>query len=134
MKGDLYLLDTDTCIALLRGEERVIRRVRQESPDDVAVSAMTEAELAYGALKSSSPKRNRDRVEALLAAPFEILPFDREAARCHAELRFALRSQPIGERDLVIASIAVSRGRVLVTGNRREFERVPHLALVNWIR
>lgn len=134
MSADGYLLDTDTCIWVLRGQSRLCGRLKRQSPDDVAVSVMTEAELRYGALKSSAPARNRERVELFLSAPFELLPFDRDAARCHAELRFALRSQPIGERDLVIASIAVARGRILVTGNAREFSRVPGLEVANWSR
>ncbi len=129
-----YLLDTDTCIWLLREREPVYSRVREESPDDLALASMTEAELRFGALRSRDPASGLARVEALLAAPIAVLPFDREAARVHATLRLALRAQPVGERDLVIASVAVAHGLVLVTGNLREFARVPELEVEDWRR
>jgi tRNA(fMet)-specific endonuclease VapC len=127
-----YLLDTDACVWLLRGQAAMRARVRAASPDDLAISSMTEAELRFGALKSSDPARNLARVEALLSAPLAILPFDRGAARRHAEARFALRARPIGERDLVIASTALAHGLSIVTGNVRELGRVPELEVEDW--
>lgn len=128
-----YVLDTDILIWLLRDKEPVLSRVRSLSPDDVAVASMTEAELRYGALNSSDPGRNLRRVEAFLAGPVESLAFDSVAAQRHAAVRYALRGRPIGERDLVIASIALAHGSILVTGNTREFSRVPDLFVENWI-
>ena len=69
---------------------------------------------------------------AALLEPVIRLPFDSEAAERHAELRFSLRAHPIGERDLVIASVAVTHGVALVTHNHREFARVAGLALEDW--
>lgn len=127
-----YILDTDICIWVLREKEPILSRVRGLSPDDVTVTAMTEAELRFGARNSRDPAAGLARVNAFLSAPIECLPFDREAARWHAELRYALRTNPIGERDLVIASIAVATGHTFVTRNTTEFERVPGLARVDW--
>lgn len=127
-----YLLDTDVCIEVLRRREPESSRVRECSPDDLAVSAMTVAELRFGALKSSDPKRSLGAVEAFLSAPIEVLPFDQEAAKQHAEVRLALRSQPIGERDLVIAATARAGDLTVVTRNRRHFERVSNLTVEDW--
>lgn len=129
-----YLLDTDVCIEVLRGRDPTVSRVRRESPDDLAVSAMTVAELRFGALVSTAPERTMAAVEAFLAAPIEVVPFDGEAAGEHARVRRALRHAPIGERDLVIAASACARALVVVTGNRRHFERVPGLAVEDWTR
>jgi tRNA(fMet)-specific endonuclease VapC len=126
-----YLLDTDTCILILRQRHPVLGRYLQESPDDVAISAMTEAELRFGALHSAQPAANLARVEAF-QAPLALLYFDGASARCHAELRLALLSKPIGERDLVIAAVGVANGLVMVTHNTREFGRVPGLAVEDW--
>jgi tRNA(fMet)-specific endonuclease VapC len=41
--------------------------------------------------------------------------------------------QRLDEPDLRIASIAVSRGLTVVTGNVRHFSRVPGLAVENWL-
>ena len=56
------------------------------------------------------------------------LPFESEAADHHARLRHALRSRPIGERYLMIASIVRAKGATLVTHNQREFRRVQGLS------
>jgi tRNA(fMet)-specific endonuclease VapC len=111
----------------------VLSRVRSVPPGDLALTSMTEAELHYGVLNSSDPERNLARVETFLSGPIDSLPFDSEAARVHAQLRYALRGRPIGERDLVIASTTLAHGGVLVTSNTREFSRVPNLVLEDWI-
>jgi tRNA(fMet)-specific endonuclease VapC len=126
-----YILDTDTCIFALKQRMGVLNRLLQESPDDIAVSAMTEAELAFGAIKSAYPERAKPQVSAFLE-PVLVLPFDSEAAQKHAEIRFAVRSTPIGERDMVTAAVAVANGLTLVTHNTREFSRVEGLALEDW--
>jgi tRNA(fMet)-specific endonuclease VapC len=126
-----YLLDTDTCVFALRHDSGVLRRLKALSPDEVAVTSMTEAELWYGAWQSRDPASSRHSVAAFLE-PIVRLPFDSESAERHAELRFSLRAHPIGERELVIASVAVTHGITLVTHNRREFTRVTDLALEDW--
>ncbi|MEX1181655.1 MAG: type II toxin-antitoxin system VapC family toxin [Gemmatimonadota bacterium] len=127
-----YLLDTDTCIWFLRQREPVYTRVQRESPDDLRIASMTLAELYYGALNSSDPAAAAARIDQFLGAGIGVLPFDEAAAAEHAAHRFALRAAPIGERDLVIASTATSTGHMLVTGNTREFERVPGLDVTRW--
>ncbi len=94
---------------------------------------MTEAELMFGAIKSSNPERVKTEVSAFLE-PLLVLPFDSEAAQKHAEIRHSLRSTPIGERDLVIAATAVATGLVLVTHNQREFSRILALVVEDWVQ
>jgi tRNA(fMet)-specific endonuclease VapC len=45
----------------------------------------------------------------------------------------ALRAQPIGERDLVIAATALAADLIVVTGNLQHFGRVPGLEVEDWI-
>lgn len=128
-----YILDTDICIFALQQRMGVLDRLLQESPDDISVSAMTEAELTYGAIKSGDSERAKPQVAAFLD-PVMVLPFDSESAKKHAEIRFALRSAPIGERDMVTAAVAVANGLILVTHNTREFSRIEGLPLEDWAR
>lgn len=128
-----YALDTDTCVWALRGDTRVLGRLRSLSPSSVFVTAMTLAELQFGVLKSRDPDANRARVSTFLG-PLTILDFDADAALAHAEIRWALRQSPVGERDLVIAAVARVHGLTLVTGNTREFVRVPDLSAEDWTR
>jgi tRNA(fMet)-specific endonuclease VapC len=128
----MYLLDTNAVIHAVRGyPESVRRRLDREGPGRVRVSAVTVAELWYGAAKSDDPDRRRRLFETFLV-PFEVLPFDAAAGKLHGVLRHQLRHEPIGERDLLIAAIARSVGLTLVTANSGEFRRVPELAVEDW--
>lgn len=127
------VLDTDVVVDILRGRRDVTQRLAGVSPDDVAIAAMTFAELLYGAAVSRQPERNRDEVLRFVHA-IRVLPFDQSAARTHAELRQALRSKPIGPHDLIIAATAVAIGASIVTANTREYARVERLVVENWRR
>jgi tRNA(fMet)-specific endonuclease VapC len=126
-----YLLDTDTIVDVLRGRQPVAARLGELSPDDVRVSAMSVAELYYGALNSSAPERNRAEVDRLLGE-IAVLRFGREAAAEHARIRHALRARPIGAGDMIIAATALAAGAVVVAANVKEFGRVPGLDVENW--
>lgn len=127
----LYLLDTDICVWTMRGREPVASRVRACSPDEIAISSMTEAELRYGVLKGNF-LANSTLTEVFLAEIGPSLPFDSACASMHPHLRYATRAQRIGDHDLIIASVAIAHGLTLVSGNVREFSRVPGLTLENW--
>lgn len=127
-----WLLDTNVLIHAVRGRPPAVRtRLQTESPDDVAVSNVTIAELWYGAEKSADPERKHEAWVAVLA-PFQIVAFERGAAEHHARIRYLLRRRPIGERDLLIASIALASDLTLVTHNAAEFSRVPNLRAEDW--
>ena len=130
----IYLLDTNTCVYAIKREPSVLRHLQDRSPDDFGVSAITLAELWFGAIKSSRPQRTRESVDAFLK-PFEVLPFEAEAAEKYAEIRLQLEKEgrPIGERDLLIAAIARARGLTVVTHNAREFSRVSGLRVEDWM-
>ena len=127
------LLDTDTCIHALRQSPAVLARLLAHPRSDVAVSVVTEAELRTGAAKSSVPSRTLQRVENFLR-PLEVLEFSSADAVAYAHLRARLgrAGKSIGPLDTFIAAHALSRKRVLVTGNEREFRRVPGLHVASW--
>jgi tRNA(fMet)-specific endonuclease VapC len=129
----IYLLDTNTCVYAIKRDPRVLRSLQEHSPDDFGVSAITVAELWFGAAKSSRPRETRSSVDAFLK-PFEVLPFGGEAAEEYAEIRLQLEraGRPIGERDLLIAATAKSRRLTVVTHNVREFGRVSGLNVEDW--
>lgn len=59
-----------------------------------------------------------------------MLKFDRDAYNCYTDLvRQRIR---ICTKDLRIAATVISRNGVLVTRNRRDFERVPGLRFEDW--
>ncbi len=127
----LYFLDTNTVIDVLRPRHGVARRLAAVSPGDVRVSAMTVAELAYGALNSIDPAANQAQVDTLLSQ-IAVVSFGRRAAAEHARIRLALRAARIGEGDMIIAATALAHRGTVVTSNVTEFGRVPGLAVENW--
>ena len=129
-----YLLDTNTCVYAIKRAPAVLERMRKLTPDDFAVSTITLAELWFGARKSSRPEKTRASVDAFLV-PLAVLDFDAGAAEAYSGIRLHLERAgiPIGERDLLIAAIASSRGLTVVTHNTREFSRVPDLGVEDWL-
>ncbi len=128
-----YLLDTNICVYAIKRVESVLERLQASSPDEFGISAVTVAELWFGAVKSSRPKSTRASVDAFLS-PFEILPFGIDAAADYADIRRDLEKlgRPIGERDLLIAATAKSRKLTVVTHNVGEFSRVVGLKVEDW--
>lgn len=130
----IWLLDTNALIHAVRGRPAAVRaHLQRQSPEDIAVSGITVAELWYVAQKSVSPSRKRAAWRVVLE-PFQVVAFDRDAAEHHARIRYLLRQKPIGERDLLIASIALAQDLTLVTHNAAEFSRVPGLRLEDWTK
>jgi tRNA(fMet)-specific endonuclease VapC len=130
-----YCLDTNTCIDAMRGSTEHIREAfAEKSLADILVPAMVRAELIFGALKSANPRKTLKIVEAFLA-PFELIPFDKDAADDYAKIRMELEKAGliIGPNDLVIAATARSKRLTLVTHNTGEFQRVPGLSLDDWV-
>jgi len=128
-----YLLDTDTCVDLLRNVPPVIEKLRTLAPDDCGISAVTSFELFAGAARARDPRRETHKVETLLDV-IEEISFDADAARRAGALRFELEiaGTPLGPYDLLIASQALVLDLRLVTANTKEFGRVPGLSLENW--
>jgi tRNA(fMet)-specific endonuclease VapC len=119
----LLLLDTTFLIDGQRnvdGPETVIA-----DDDDVAIAAVTVAELRAGAIAATTRVRQRrhDYVDALLAA-LPVLPYDVDVALVHAELLTEVRraGRPRGAHDLIIAATARAYRRTVVSADRRAFE------------
>ena len=128
-----YVLDTNTCIYALKLQGRVVERMRESVPSEIVITIITLAELWFGAYKSARSVAVRREIDAFLE-PFDVLPFDREAAETYARIRLGLEraGRPIGERDLLIASIALARRLTVVTHNLGEFTRIPGLKTEDW--
>lgn len=131
--SELWLLDTNTISHAIRGLNGVRDRVRSLPQQRLRVPTMVVAELEYGSLKAPYPEQYRMRWRRFIDG-IAIVTFDEAAAVAHAGLRHALRHQPIGERDLLIAAIAVANGLSVATGNTAEFKRVPKLKVVDWAK
>jgi len=126
----MKVADTDVLIDFLRGAEPAASRVAEalEAGAALATTTITRFELMAGA----RGRRQRAAVEALLAA-LPALPLGTPAADQAAGVRRELesRGEGIGMADSLIAGIVLTHDAQLLTRNRRHFERVPALAVVD---
>ena len=127
----LLLLDTSFLIDAERGEVALDDAI--EDDDDVAVAAVTVAELLVGVRLASGRRRatRQAYVDEMLAS-LPVLAYDRQVAVEHAELLVAVREQgrPRGAHDLLIAATARAADRTIVTADQEAFSDLPGVATV----
>ena len=131
-----YLLDTDTFSVLARGNnERCVAHADAAGQDAMALSVISEGEIRYGLLHKPVPPRMAMHIEGWMSLVHR-LPLDQKVVPHYASLRAALQKAgtPIGPNDMWIAAHALAEDLTLVTGNTREFNRVPGLRVENWLR
>jgi tRNA(fMet)-specific endonuclease VapC len=133
-----YLLDTNTCIAILRDKPESTRRRAERAVSDgshLSISSIVVYELWYGCFKSSRFAETSWRLRTFLAGDIDVLKFDEEDARIAGELRAKLESagQQIGAYDTLIGGQCLRHGMTLVTNNMSEFSRIQGLKSVDWI-
>ena len=130
------MLDTNTCIALIKRKPvHTLQKFSKYQVGDIGVSAVTLAELRYGVSKSQHQAKNQAALDEFML-PLEVAAFDERATGAYGVLRAALEKQgtPIGPLDTMIAAHALSLSVTLVTNNTREFNRIPKLTVVDWIK
>jgi tRNA(fMet)-specific endonuclease VapC len=123
----LALLDTSYCIEIIRGNPLP----EQWRKHRFCVSTVIEAELWAGVYHSGGP-REQSKVQKLLAA-VECLPFDSAAAEQSGKVlgSLAKAGQSIGDFDAQIAGHALSINAFLATKNRKHFQRIKGLKLLD---
>jgi tRNA(fMet)-specific endonuclease VapC len=128
-----YLLDTNICIAWMKGDPHVKERILALTSSDIAICSIVKAELYYGVLKGRV-RHKAERSFRSFVQPLTSLAFDDQVYEKYAVLRATIEHQgtPIGPYDLMIAAIAEHYGLTLVTRNLREFQRIPSLSIEAW--
>ena len=135
-----YLLDTDSASLAFNGNKRVRSRIRQAS-QDVWLSSIAAEESARGALNLI--QQNRDKAGSPFAHNFlirllsdisgySIHPYDEQAALVFAS--FPASVKRVGSQDCRIAASAIAVGWIVVTGNQKDFSRIPGAQFEDWSR
>lgn len=134
-----YLLDTNACVAVLRGKpksvaERLDAAVREGHL--ILLSTIVLHELWYGALNSSQVAEQSRHLSEFLNSGMELTPFDEHDAKGAGEIRAVLESSGsrIGAYDTLIAAQCRRKDITLVTANVSEFSRVKGLRWEDWTR
>ena len=130
-----YLLDTNIIIYIIKQKPKnVLEKFSHLNISDVAISAISVAELFYGVNKSSSKEKNMQALQEFLL-PLEIIVFNEDDAFVYGMLRSDLEKNGnlIGSMDMLIASQSLAKDLILVSNNTKEFGRIKNLKLENWV-
>lgn len=129
----MYLLDSDFCIDFMRGRKPAELLLRALPASEVAVAAISCAELHYGARRAADLDQELEKLRRFLE-PLRLVPFTPAAAEHYGRLRLDLerRGEVIGRHDMLIAATALAHDATLVTRNTREFRRVIGLRVRSW--
>lgn len=99
-----------------------------DDDDDVAIAAITIAELRVGALLADARRRPaRAAFVDDISSSIPIVDYDIDTAEAHARLLAAVREQgrPRGAHDLIIAATACASNRTVVTADVAAFADLP---------
>ncbi|WP_162458775.1 type II toxin-antitoxin system VapC family toxin [Desulfosarcina ovata] len=127
-------MDTNIVSYWMRGDSAIIQKIQTFSPSDLSLSTVTLAEIYYGIEKSPTRKKERQLKIERIKSQLEIYPFNESAALKYGSIRASLekQGQPISERDLQIAAIALANKFCVVTHNVKEFRRITDLKVEDW--
>jgi tRNA(fMet)-specific endonuclease VapC len=131
-----FLIDTDIFSAISRQKSMTAaRRLTELESGSVVLSVVTCAEIAFGLEKHPVGAALAARIARLIRL-LTVLPLPPTVVPHYAQVRAYLESRgtPIGPNDLWLSAHALSEDLTVVTGNTREFNRVPGLRVENWLR
>jgi tRNA(fMet)-specific endonuclease VapC len=120
------ILDTAVFIDTERRGRRLNRFIADE--DDVAIAAVTAAELLVGVeLADDARRRTRAAFVRAVLDTAAVEDYDLQVARVHAALLAHVRrtGRPRGAHDLIIAATAAARDRVVVSTDSTAFADLP---------
>ncbi|MCX6783609.1 MAG: type II toxin-antitoxin system VapC family toxin [candidate division WWE3 bacterium] len=125
-----YLLDTNVVIDHIRKRSRIQRGLIK---DGLSLSIISLAELFHGAVKSSNSKFNLELIYSTITDwKIEVLKVDTPVSLEYAEIRNELEKsgQKLENFDILIAATARIYNKTLVTNNRKHFERIKNLKIL----
>jgi tRNA(fMet)-specific endonuclease VapC len=135
----LWIFDTDHATLFQQGNIQIVQRVNAVNPKDIAITIVTVEEQMYGRLNRIRRANSANEVISAYASlrktinyltDFELLDFDGDAYNYYAQL--LQQKTRVGTQDLRIAAITLSKSGILLTRNRRDFEKIPGLRFEDW--
>jgi len=129
-----YILDTDVCIEIMRGNAKVVDRFRKAGRRNCAISEISIAEFMFGDAKAQL-RNMRAHDYSVIENYLDVISLKTvfaEFARNKAYLESV--GKRIEDFDLLIGSTAKATDRVLVSGNIKHMSHIPDLEIEDWIR
>jgi tRNA(fMet)-specific endonuclease VapC len=129
----VIMLDAGVIIQGEKGDFDLKGWLATRSQDEFEIAAITLAELWHGVERASAERRTR-RVRYLqsVLAPLPIISYTEQTAYIHARIWAQLEAEGkrTGYYDLILAATALMRGNSVATFNRRHFDVVPGLIVM----
>ena len=131
----MVCVDTSFLISLIRrepdAETRLEAYLLEEEP--ISTTPICACELFAGAYGSKRKDRETKKVRALLSR-MELLDFSVQARERFGRIREQLEAAgaPIGDLDVMIASIALAHTQTLLTTDTQHFSKIPGLLVETW--
>lgn len=123
----MIIADTDVLIDYLADHQPFADRIAFElERGDLRTTAISRFELLSGAKDAQQEHDIRELLDALSTIPVDAEAADRAA---HVRRELAARGEEIGMADSLIAGVVLRHDAILLTRNRRHFERVKDLRL-----
>ncbi len=129
----MYLLDTDTVIYFLKGNETVTGNFKAHMDMPKALSVITYGELVYGCRKSQHPTANLAKIYRL-AEIYPVIDVTRSVMDSFGDIKEQLSASghTVDDFDLLIGCSALTLNYAVVTNNTRHYEKIPGLRVINW--
>ncbi|HEX3823909.1 MAG TPA: PIN domain-containing protein [Mycobacteriales bacterium] len=124
------ILDSTVLIDAERAGRSLNRSIADE--DDVAIAAVTAAELLVGVeLADASRRAGRSAFVRSVLDTVPVEDYDIDVSRAHAILLAHVRrsGRPRGAHDLIIAATALARDRSIVSADAAAFADLPGVSL-----
>jgi tRNA(fMet)-specific endonuclease VapC len=130
------VLDTNAVSALMKGDPRVLEKLKQRSKEEVSVPQPVLAEIAYGLERLPKSKRKDALQQRFDLIRFELARSDwtDDVSECFGSIKATLekKGRRIEDFDAAIAAHALARDAVLITANVDDMARVPDLTVEDW--
>jgi tRNA(fMet)-specific endonuclease VapC len=123
-----YLVDTDWVVDYLAGKQQAILLLSSVWQDGIAISLITLGEIYEGIYYGRDPERSEAVFRQFLHS-VDVLSLNRSIMQRFGRIRGDLRrrGELIGDPDILIAATALYYNLVLLTRNRKHFQRIPLL-------
>ena len=133
-----FLLDTNVCIEILRGNPNIKQQLDKVGADLCSVSKITLIELKVGqelAKAKANPGQYKNQYVDEFIQTLTILPINCAIDFFAKEkVRLQLAGTPANNNfDLLIGCTSVVCGLTLVTDNIKDFKRIKGIDIVNWM-
>jgi len=125
-----YLLDTNIIVDHIRGKKAIQASLLEQGS---GASIITQAELFYGAYKSTQPKKNLKIVKGVFVdLEIEVIDLSEETISQYGKVKALLekKGKRLDEFDLLIGATALTFKLTLVTRNTKHFNRIKNLKLL----